>query len=383
VASLLVFTMLAPGCGILLSQEQSPIWNTTETVYFHNGFGPGAVLLTRTDGSVLEERRHEPFGAPIDSFRQPTGGGAGTTGTIDYALEPSNALGKFTDPTTGWSFHGARWMNPGSARWLTPDPPVKGPSPEFMAKPWALNPYQYVLQNPLFFWDPDGREETCVATHHQAHKATMTRIQTPVSTQKGTSFQDLVDFASAPPPPSAKPATPAAPTVDITKVDPIQVDYSIGPQIFAGFSYVLTEDAARLYDPTFKPLGLDVREVTFSFGWTPDDALAFTIGYKVTINKEKWDAAKPAERWYLLSHEMAHTVQQNQMGLASFGLRYKDEFALSYGQNYQLNPRLRNMAFKDVDLTDPHFTLDQLANRLQLHFKEENPVPAGAARDDL
>ena len=98
----------------------------------------------------------------------------------------------------------------------------------------------------------------------------------------------------------------------------------------------------------------------------------------MTINKERWDALKPASRWYLLSHEMTHTVQQHRMGLASFGLRYWDEYELPYGQNYELNPRLEDAPFKDVNLGDPHFTLDQPANRLELHFKQENPVPAGA-----
>ncbi|MFH0902372.1 MAG: RHS repeat-associated core domain-containing protein, partial [Pseudomonadota bacterium] len=65
-------------------------------------------------------------------------------------------LNKETDPDTGWSYHGARWMAPQFARWLTPDPPVKAPDPKFMTAPWDLNPYQYVRQNPVMYWDPDG-----------------------------------------------------------------------------------------------------------------------------------------------------------------------------------------------------------------------------------
>jgi hypothetical protein len=48
-------------------------------------------------------------------------------------------------------------MAPETARWLTPDPPVKGPDPKFLEAPWALHPYQYVHQNPIGNWDPDGR----------------------------------------------------------------------------------------------------------------------------------------------------------------------------------------------------------------------------------
>jgi hypothetical protein len=49
-------------------------------------------------------------------------------------------------------------MTPETAQWLTPDPPVKAPDPKFMAEPWGLHPYQYVKQNPIAYWDPDGRD---------------------------------------------------------------------------------------------------------------------------------------------------------------------------------------------------------------------------------
>jgi RHS repeat-associated protein len=156
VASLLVLAVMAPACGTLLGEQQSAVWNITDTVYFHTGFGAGPVLLTRVDGSVLEERRHEPFGTPIDSYGENAGGGGGTVRAVDYAIDPMNSLSKPTDPTTGWSYHGARWMSPQTARWLTPDPPVKGPDPGQMATPWKLHPYQYVTQNPVGKWDPTG-----------------------------------------------------------------------------------------------------------------------------------------------------------------------------------------------------------------------------------
>jgi hypothetical protein len=49
-------------------------------------------------------------------------------------------------------------MAPQTGRWLTPDPPVKAPDARFMSAPWKLHPYQYVEQNPLVYWDPDGRD---------------------------------------------------------------------------------------------------------------------------------------------------------------------------------------------------------------------------------
>jgi RHS repeat-associated protein len=132
------------GAAATSSESSHALRTTAKVVYYHPAFGAGPTVITRADGSVLDERRYEPFGAAI--------------GAIDFALDPHNLLNKETDATTGWSDHGARWLAPETARWLTPDPPVKAPDPKFMAQPWSLHPYQYVEQNPIVFWDPDGRE---------------------------------------------------------------------------------------------------------------------------------------------------------------------------------------------------------------------------------
>ncbi|MBI4510664.1 MAG: VCBS repeat-containing protein [Deltaproteobacteria bacterium] len=122
-------------------------------LYFHQGVAAGPALLSRDDGSLAEERRFEPFGQPIDAQRGPGG-----SGTVDLLAEPHNNLNQPADPTTGWSYHGARWMAPETARWLAPDPPVKAPNPRLLGSPGALHPYQYALQNPILFWDPDGNQ---------------------------------------------------------------------------------------------------------------------------------------------------------------------------------------------------------------------------------
>jgi RHS repeat-associated protein len=114
-----------------------------KVVYFHQGPAAGPVLLTGPDAGVLDERRFEPFGEPIDAA---------------LTVDPVNSLNKETDLATGLSYHGARWMNPRTARWTVADPPTKAPDATFMLAPWQLNPYAYVDQNPVAFWDPDGRE---------------------------------------------------------------------------------------------------------------------------------------------------------------------------------------------------------------------------------
>jgi RHS repeat-associated protein len=67
-----------------------------------------------------------------------------------------------TNPNTGWSYHGSRWMMPQVARWTAPDPAIKGPDPSKMTAPWDLNPYSYVANSPTVFWDPTGQFEEVV-----------------------------------------------------------------------------------------------------------------------------------------------------------------------------------------------------------------------------
>ncbi|NOK01954.1 hypothetical protein HNV27_10110 [Myxococcus xanthus] len=161
-AGMLAVSMLGLSCDTGIRAEhhagaqRAALWNAEQVQYFHGGVSAGPVLISREDGSILEERRYEPFGAAIDAYRELPGGSA-ELGEVDHVGEPLNVLNKLTETYTGWSDHGARWMAPEAARWLTPDPPVKGPEPQFLSSPWDLHPYQYVRQNPLLYWDPDGR----------------------------------------------------------------------------------------------------------------------------------------------------------------------------------------------------------------------------------
>jgi len=162
--AVLLGAMVAGGCGNALTRT-GQAWTTPDVTYVHHGVAAGPVLFTRPDGSVLDERRYEPFGGDLDSFHETADTartGSGVAG-INFSIDPQNLLNKETDKATGWSYHGARWMASSFAMWLSPDPPVKAPDGKFMGEPWGLNPYQYVEQNPSAYWDPDGRALNLVA----------------------------------------------------------------------------------------------------------------------------------------------------------------------------------------------------------------------------
>jgi len=139
-------------CEMLGTNRRSAetVWERIKTVYFHQGLAVGAVVTTKADGTLEEERRYEPYGHPIEANV------GGTIGPVDFQREQQNSLGKLTSPNTGWSYHGIRWMQPQTGRWTSPDPNVRDPSTERVLAPWTLNPYQYANSNPLLFHDPNG-----------------------------------------------------------------------------------------------------------------------------------------------------------------------------------------------------------------------------------
>lgn len=150
-AALAMASMVTAGCGVF-SRNTQLTWQHDSTLYFHQGVSAGPTLLTREDGTVFEERRYSPFGEDLDAFSELPGGGT-QLGEVDFSAEPQNILNKQTDPDTGWSYHGARWMAPETARWLTPDPPVKAPDPKFLTAPWELSLVRrcYDVRRPLVF----------------------------------------------------------------------------------------------------------------------------------------------------------------------------------------------------------------------------------------
>lgn len=144
-------------------------------------------------------------------------------------------------------------MAPELARWQTPDPPVKAPDASFMKSPWNLNPYQYVNQNPVLYWDPDGHD----------------KIKIPGA---GT---DLLE--------------------------------SKGSTWLSG--YRLSTEAQAALGPIFeRAWSFDVSKVTVHFGPT-FGAAAFAIGNTVIIDKGVWNSYSQQQRLELLAHEITHSVQ--------------------------------------------------------------------------
>jgi RHS repeat-associated protein len=158
----LAFAFTATSCQMVGGRDKvtAAVWHTDAfgddaPHFFHSGIAPGPIIITKSDGAVIDERRYEPFGQPVDSRAAST-----TTTGARFDVEPQNILGRLSDPNTGWSYQGARWMAPQTARWAGPDPAVKIPDLAHLENPWSLNPYQYASQSPTLYWDPNGQADT-------------------------------------------------------------------------------------------------------------------------------------------------------------------------------------------------------------------------------
>jgi RHS repeat-associated protein len=77
----------------------------------------------------------------------------GQTSFGSFARKRYRFTGKERDEESGLAYHGARYYAAWLARWMSCDPAPLKPGSQF------LNRYSYVLNNPLAYNDPDGREE--------------------------------------------------------------------------------------------------------------------------------------------------------------------------------------------------------------------------------
>ncbi len=68
--------------------------------------------------------------------------------------------GKERDAESGLDNFGARYMGSSLGRFMSPDP--KAFSARTVGNPQKWNKYAYVLNNPVAFFDPDGKDELSI-----------------------------------------------------------------------------------------------------------------------------------------------------------------------------------------------------------------------------
>jgi RHS repeat-associated protein len=119
-----------------------------QKVYFYHTDAAGTpVAMTDASGTVVWRADYKPFGEEQS-----------ITGTV---ANNEKFVGKEKDQETGLYYFGARYMDAKTGRFVSVDP--KGVTEKDLLNPQRLNRYNYSLNNPYRYIDPDGREVRLIA----------------------------------------------------------------------------------------------------------------------------------------------------------------------------------------------------------------------------
>jgi RHS repeat-associated protein len=117
---------------------------TTKVFYLHHDSLGSLDAVTNSTGVVVEQLRFDPFGARVQESGDPLP--AAYTGEYRRGFTSHEQ-----DDDLGLIHMGGRVYDPGTARFLTPDPIIGNPLHRE-----SLNAYEYGLNSPMRFTDPSG-----------------------------------------------------------------------------------------------------------------------------------------------------------------------------------------------------------------------------------
>ncbi|WP_170300498.1 RHS repeat-associated core domain-containing protein [Myxococcus fulvus] len=140
-----VFMVLAEGRAVAQVTLASSSGATPVTSYLLNDYLGSVETVTDAAGTVLEQRKYQPFGAR-GRVDDPTLAPATTSSVVRLGFTSHE-----WDEEAGLVNMRGRLYDPRVGRFLTPDPVVQAP---FSSQ--GLNRYSYVFNNPLRYIDPSG-----------------------------------------------------------------------------------------------------------------------------------------------------------------------------------------------------------------------------------
>ena len=114
-------------------------------IQYHLGDHLGSSnIVVNGDGQWINREEYFPYGE---------------TSFGSFAKKRYRFTGKEKDEESGLHYHGARYYAPWIARWASYDPLFVNEEQDLPLNAQKLNRYSYVINNPLSFVDPNGRQE--------------------------------------------------------------------------------------------------------------------------------------------------------------------------------------------------------------------------------
>jgi RHS repeat-associated protein len=125
----------------LLILSVIPSFAANKVYFYHTDAAGMPVAMTDASGTVVWRADYKPFGEEQS-----------ITGTVE---NNEKFVGKEKDQETGLYYFGARYMDAKIGRFVSVDP--KGISEKDLLNPQRLNRYNYSLNNPYRYIDPNGK----------------------------------------------------------------------------------------------------------------------------------------------------------------------------------------------------------------------------------
>ena len=135
--------------------------------YYHNDHLGSSSVMTDRDGNLVKHYGYRAYGDERYN---------GFPANFDVS---NRFTGQILDDDTGLYYYGARYYDPGLARFIQADPIIPD---DVTQNSQALNRYSYCFNNPLKFTDPSGNDPE--ETEEAKPKVVTTTTQTEVSKNK-------------------------------------------------------------------------------------------------------------------------------------------------------------------------------------------------------
>jgi RHS repeat-associated protein len=136
-------------------------------------------LITNSAGAVLDQQHFEPFG----------GGGLFGSGALQFTGHERDRANLGGGAINLPDYMHARFYDPGLGRFISVDPVLE--IEKTIPQPQKWNRYAYVLNNPMKYTDPNGREENLVGGGTMVNSSSQT-VYIAFDGQMGTRSTDYV-----------------------------------------------------------------------------------------------------------------------------------------------------------------------------------------------